>query len=244
MLALVQARMGSTRCPKKSLKKIQKYPIIELVLKRLKRSKKIKEIILVTSKNKKDLILKKFVEKIGFKVFLGSENDLVSRYLGAFKMYGKKDTFFFKVSADNPFLDWREVDKLIIHGKKHNADFCSYKNSTFAERNNDFAGELIKYKALEKLSKLTKNRFDREHVYPFFFKNKKIFNVKRLEVSKRLKTSIKFDLDYPKDLKFFQNIGKKIQKDVINVEAKNIIKLGKKIIYLNDKSKTKKNKKN
>ena len=62
--------------------------------------------------------------------------------------------------------------------------------------------------------------------------------MKRLEVSKRLKTSIKFDLDYPKDLKFFQNIGKKIQKDVINVEAKNIIKLGKKIIYLNDKSKT------
>ena len=78
----------------------------------------------------------------------------------------------------------------------------------------------------------------------FFLKNKKIFNVKRLEVSKRLKTSIKFDLDYPKDFKFFQNIGKKIQKDVINVEAKNIIKLGKKIIYLNDKSKTKKNKKN
>ena len=79
---------------------------------------------------------------------------------------------------------------------------------------------------------------------PFFFKNKKIFNVKRLEVSKRLKTLIKFDLDYPKDLKFFQNIGQKIQKDVISVEAKNIIKSGKKIIYLNDKSKTKTNKKN
>ena len=46
----------------------------------------------------------------------------------------------------------------------------------------------------------------------FFFNNKKKFKVIRLEVSKNLKTKIKFDLDYKEDLKFFKRIVKKLKK--------------------------------
>ena len=237
--------MGSRRCPGKSMAKIQNLPVIEIVMKRLKMTKNISKIVLVTSNLKRDLKLKKYVKKLGFDYFCGSENNLVKRFLDAQKKFcNKKDQYFFRVTADNVFIDWNECNRIISSGLRKKVDFCSFINKTYSDRNNDFSGELINIRALKKLNTLTQNKFDLEHVYPFFFKNKKIFNVKRLEVSKRLKTSIKFDLDYPKDLKFFQNIGKKIQKDVINVEAKNIIKLGKKIIYLNDKSKTKKNKKN
>lgn len=213
ILALVQARMGSTRCPGKSLKKIQNYRVVELVLKRLSRSKKIKDIVLITSKKKQDLALGKFVKKIGFKVFYGSENDLVSRFINSFDIFSeKKDKFFLRVAADNPFLCWKEIDRLIKYGQKNRADFCSYINHTYPDRNNDFAGEFIAIKALKKVKILTNNSFDREHVYPFFFNNKKKFKVIRLEVSKNLKTKIKFDLDYKEDLKFFKSIGKKLKK--------------------------------
>ena len=76
---------------------------------------------------------------------------------------------------------------------------------------------------------ISKNKFDREHVYPFFLNNNKTFKVKRVEVSKSLKTLIKFDLDYKEDLKFFRKIGKKTNKKIINLSSKDIIKIGKKI---------------
>jgi spore coat polysaccharide biosynthesis protein SpsF (cytidylyltransferase family) len=57
ILALVQARMGSVRCPGKSLVKIQNYKVVELVLKRLLKSQKVRDIVLITSKKKKMLDL-------------------------------------------------------------------------------------------------------------------------------------------------------------------------------------------
>lgn len=230
ILALVQARMGSTRCPGKSLAKIQNYKVVELVLKRLLKSQKVRDIVLITSKKKEDVRLANFVNKIGFKTFLGSEKDLVSRFIKSFDNFSNKnDKFFLRVAADNPFLCWKEVDRLIVQGLKCKADFCSYINHTFPDRNNDFAGEFININALKRLSKLTKNKFDREHVYPFFLNNNKTFKVKRVEVSKSLKTLIKFDLDYKEDLKFFRKIGKKTNKKIINLSSKDIIKIGKKI---------------
>tara|TARA_Y100000741_G_scaffold138675_2_gene104543 strand:+ start:1851 stop:2564 length:714 start_codon:yes stop_codon:yes gene_type:complete len=230
LLTLVQARMGSKRCPGKSLSKIQNARVIEYVLNRLSRCKNIREIILVTSNKKKDKKLGNFVERKGFKVFYGSENDLISRYIGALDSHSeKKDKYFFKVAADNPFICWNEVDKLIKVGIESKAYFCSYINNDFAERNNDFAGELISINGLRKVNKSTNNKYDREHVYPYYFRNSKKFRVKRIEVSNRLKTSIKFDLDYKEDLKFFRKIGRSTKKKLINLKSVEIIKLGKKI---------------
>ena len=230
LLALVQARMGSKRCPGKSLSKIQNYTVVELVLKRLRKSKQIREIILVTSNKQKDKKLGNYVKMKGFNVFYGSENDLISRYIKALDLYSdKKDKYFFKVAADNPFICWNEVDRLIKKGKKLNTYFCSYINTDYPDRNNDFAGELISVSGLRKVDKATKNHFDREHVYPYFFKNSKKLKVQRIEVSKKLKTPIKFDLDYKEDLKFFRKIGRSTKKKIINLPSVEIIKLGNKI---------------
>ena len=230
LLALVQARMGSKRCPGKSLSKIQNYTVVELVLRRLRKSKQIREIILVTSNKQKDKKLGNYVRKKGFKVFYGSENDLISRYIKALDLYSdKKDKYFFKVAADNPFICWNEVDRLIKKGKKLNTYFCSYINTDYPDRNNDFAGELISVSGLRKVNLATKNNFDREHVYPYFFRNSKKLKVKRIEVSKKLKTPIKFDLDYKEDLKFFRKIGRLTKKKIINLPSVEIIKLGNKI---------------
>lgn len=227
--ALVQARMGSKRCPGKCMAMIQGKPSIEIVLNRLKRAKQISEIILITSNLKRDKILKDFAKKNNYKFFCGSENDLIKRFLGAQKKFCQNDKYFLRVTSDNIFIDWKEVDRIIKYSIKNEVDFCSHVNSYKPERNNDFSGEVINIKALKKVDKLTKNPHDREHVYPFFFNNKKIFKLKRLEVSNNLKSPIKFDLDYKKDLKFFQFIGKKIDKSLLNFPTDKIIKFSEKI---------------
>jgi spore coat polysaccharide biosynthesis protein SpsF len=230
IIAFVQARMGSKRCPGKSMAKIQNLPVIEIVMKRLKMAKNISKIVLVTSNLKRDLKLKKYVKKLGFDCFCGSETNLVKRFLDAQKKFcNKKDQYFFRVTADNVFIDWNECDRIISSGLRKNVDFCSFINKNYSERNNDFSGELINISALKKLNTLTQNKFDLEHVYPFFFRNKKQFIVKRIEVKKKLKTKIKFDLDYKKDLVFFKKIGSKLNTDIITTNVDKIIKIGKEI---------------
>ena len=227
--------MGSKRCPGKSMAKIQNKPVIEIVMKRLQKSKKISKVVLVTSNLEKDKELKNYANDLGFDYYCGSESNLIKRFIGAHKKFcKKKDKYFFRVTADNIFIDWQECDRIISIALRNNVDFCSFINTTFVERNNDFSGELIKIEALKKVNNLTKDKFDLEHVYPYFFRNNQKFNVKRLEVKKNLKTKIKFDLDYKKDLIFFKRIGLKLKTDVVETNIDKIIKIGKQL-YNNDK---------
>ena len=80
ILAIVQARMGSTRLPGKVLKEVCGKSLIEILLNRLSRSKKIDKTILATSENAHNDYLAEIVANLGFEVFRGSEDDVLDRY--------------------------------------------------------------------------------------------------------------------------------------------------------------------
>ena len=83
VVAIVQARMGSTRLPNKVVKKIGGVPMIELLLSRLSRAKEIDQIVVATSLDVKNQSLAEHVEKLGYLCVRGSENDVLLRYLDA-----------------------------------------------------------------------------------------------------------------------------------------------------------------
>ena len=80
IVAIVQARMGSTRLPGKVLKKIVGIPAIEILLARLSRSELIHEICVATSHNVENDQLCNAIEKIGYRVIRGSETDVLARF--------------------------------------------------------------------------------------------------------------------------------------------------------------------
>ena len=80
VVALVQARTGSVRLPQKVLKPILNKPMIELLLSRLSRSTELDEIVVATSKEKRDDKLESTVESLGFKCTRGSEKDVLDRF--------------------------------------------------------------------------------------------------------------------------------------------------------------------
>ena len=80
VLAIVQARVGSTRLPGKVMKEVNGKSLIEILLHRLSKSKKIDKIVLATGDIKENDILSERVEKLGFDVFRGSEDDVLKRY--------------------------------------------------------------------------------------------------------------------------------------------------------------------
>ena len=80
-VAIIQARLTSSRFPFKIIQKIGNYSLIQLINERLKLSKYLDEIIFSIPDNKKNKILKKYLIKNKLKYFKGSENNVVSRYL-------------------------------------------------------------------------------------------------------------------------------------------------------------------
>ena len=80
-IAIIQARMGSNRLPRKMTKKLGKYRIIEWVIKRLKKSKKIDYIVLATTKKKNDNILITFAKKYNIEYFRGSEINVLIDFI-------------------------------------------------------------------------------------------------------------------------------------------------------------------
>ena len=86
IVALVQARMGSTRLPGKVLKFIIGKPMIELLLTRLSQSSELDEIVVVSSEESQNDQLQYVVESLGYQCIRGSEKDVLKRFYKAAKL--------------------------------------------------------------------------------------------------------------------------------------------------------------
>jgi glutamate-1-semialdehyde 2,1-aminomutase len=170
IIAIVQARMGSTRFPKKVMRKIQDYPMIELLFRRLSQSKRIDQIILATSNHDKNQSLLSLVQKLGFSVYKGSENDVLDRYYQAAKSY--QADIVIRITGDCPLIDSKLVDDLIDEFMKKGVDYLSNTiNPTYPD---GLDTEVFTFAALEKAALEADKPFDREHVTPYLKESKEL----------------------------------------------------------------------
>ena len=226
VLAIVQARMDSSRLPGKSFELISGYPVFEICLRRLEQARLVSEIILATTETSKDDILERHAKHIGYKVFRGSENDLVARFYEASKDSGYK--YILRVTADNVFLDWDSIDRQIRAGIENSFDFVTWTNPTYPERNNDFAGEFISFSGLDRVHRNAVEPFEREHVYPHFLNNPEDFKVHYLDIPEELRISLKLDLDEFVDLVTIRTVAE-ASKGVLFTPAWELVKIARRI---------------
>ena len=167
VLAIVQARMGSTRLPGKVLKKINGKPLIEILLHRLSSSKKIDKIILATSKDQMNDSLTDTVKKLDFEVFRGSEDDVLKRYYEAAKFF--KPQVVVRITGDCPIIDPQLVDNIIRQYYEHDVDYTS--NTDPPTYPDGLDTEVFSFTALETAHKQATRPYEREHVTPFIRTN-------------------------------------------------------------------------
>lgn len=227
VVAIVQARMGSKRRPGKSFELVGGLPVVEVVLRRLAKSKRIDHVVLATSTEPRDAVLAEHAKKIGFSTFRGPENDLVARFHDAATEH--QATHIVRICADNVFLDWTEIDRLVDYGLTKKKEFVGFKNSAYPNRLNDFAGEFMTYSALQRTFREAVEPHDREHVFPYFYNNPDKFRLGYVEVAEGLRTPVKLDLDYPEDLALLQEIGRRIP-DVISVTGPEVVRVANQIV--------------
>ena len=120
---VIQARMGSTRLPGKSMMDLAGAPLIGRLLERVKRCKRVDQIILATTLKEEDDILEKVGKDYGLTVFRGSENDLVDRYHAAASRFNA--TEIVRIPGDNPAPEPAEIDDVINYHIEGEYDFSS-----------------------------------------------------------------------------------------------------------------------
>jgi glutamate-1-semialdehyde 2,1-aminomutase len=167
VVALVQARMGSTRLPNKVMKPINGIPMIGLLLKRLARSQELDQIIVATSMNFNNIPLVEYVRKLGFKCEQGSEEDVLDRYVQVAKKYHADVVV--RITGDCPLVDSDLVDHIIRQFKAKDIDYlCNNYPPTYPD---GLDIEVFSYKALIQARDESSDPFDREHVTPYFRKS-------------------------------------------------------------------------
>lgn len=166
IVAIVQARMGSTRLPNKVMKPINSVPMIELLLNRLEKSKEVDQIIVATSLDERNLPLVAHVKSLGYCCEQGSENDVLDRYLRAARAH--QADVVVRITGDCPLVDHELVDEVIRRFKAANVDYFSNTNPPTYPDGLDI--EVCTFAALEKAAEQTTDPFDREHVTPYLRK--------------------------------------------------------------------------
>ena len=163
VVAVVQARMGSTRLPNKVMKLIVGRPLIEILLTRLSKSKKIDQIVLATSIDERNQPLIDHVSKLGYQVVVGSESDVLGRYLLAARQTNAD--VIVRITGDCPLIDPHLVDEVIRVFSQSGVDYCS--NTSPPTYPDGLDVEIFSADALECAAAETSDPFDREHVTPY-----------------------------------------------------------------------------
>jgi spore coat polysaccharide biosynthesis protein SpsF (cytidylyltransferase family) len=206
--AIIQARMGSTRLPGKTMMKISGKPLLFHVIERAKRSKLIEKIIVATTDGKEDDAIEKKSVEYGASVFRGSRDDVLDRYYQAARKY--KADVIVRITADDPLKDPEVVDKAIKSFLSGKYDYVNnFSEPTYPE---GLDVEVFSFSALEKAWKEAAKPSEREHVTPYIWGNPRNFRLHCVKNGKDL-SGMRWTIDYPKDLSFARTVYKYLYRE-------------------------------
>lgn len=123
ILATLQARTGSSRLPGKVLRTIVGKPMLELQIERIRQSRLIDEIAVATTTQPADDAIEALAKRVGVSCYRGSENDVLSRVVGAIRKFGGEVHLEFQ--GDSPLPDPMLIDSILGYYLKH-ADRYDY----------------------------------------------------------------------------------------------------------------------
>jgi len=201
LIAIIQARVSSTRLPRKVLKEVEGKTILEHVINRVKAAKNLDDIVVAATVKKEDLEIVKLCANLGISVFCGSEDDVLDRYYQAARLF--KADHIVRITSDCPLIDFKIIDDVTDLYFKEKVDYVS---NTIPETFPDGEDvEVFSFKALKIAWKKAKMSSEREHVTPYIRKNSNIFKITNLK-SKFNLTNKRWTLDEPEDFEFIKII--------------------------------------
>jgi spore coat polysaccharide biosynthesis protein SpsF len=197
IVAIIQARMGSTRLPGKVLKEVQGVPLLGIMMSRVERSEMLNEIVIATSSLPIDDQIEEFCQEKGYECFRGSENDVLSRYFHCATQYHAD--VIVRLTGDCPLIDPEIIDNVIHFYTEQDVDYASNtvppQTGTFPDGSDV---EVFSMKALTKAHNKAKDLKDLEHVTFIFWKSDNGFSTAQYHNDANW-SDYRITVDYPED---------------------------------------------
>jgi glutamate-1-semialdehyde aminotransferase/spore coat polysaccharide biosynthesis protein SpsF (cytidylyltransferase family) len=167
IIAVTQARYGSSRLPGKVLEKLNGKTLLQVHLERVLQSKKISKLVVATTVEAEAKAIEQEARQLNITAYRGSVNDVLDRFYQAIK--NEKPDYVVRVTSDCPLIDASVVDAVIDKCVSGNYDYCSNTlKPTFPD---GMDVEIMKFDALEKAWKEAQLPSEREHVTPYIRNN-------------------------------------------------------------------------
>jgi spore coat polysaccharide biosynthesis protein SpsF (cytidylyltransferase family) len=207
IVAIVQARTGSTRLPGKVLMDICGESMVERVLKAASSAERVDSAVAAIPDTVEDDDLAEKITSLGFPVFRGSACDVLDRYWqAALKSGMKSGDHIVRITADCPLMDPRLIDRVIQSHIEIGADYSSnVRPPTFPD---GLDIEVFTFDALESAAKSARRPSEREHVTPAIFDSAVIsYNLTHFEDLSDIRMTVDHedDLDFVRE--FVRNFG-------------------------------------
>ena len=210
---IIQARMGSSRLPKKVLSLVyDDKTILDCVINQLSHSKLIEKHVVATTNQSLDDSIETLLEKKSITCFRGNENDVLDRYYQCAKKHHFE--IIVRIPADKPIIDPFFVDKVIKKFLETDVDYISTFNPPTFPRGSEV--EIFNFTSLENAWKNANLLSEREHVTPYLYNSKK-FKIMNYSNNKN-QSNIRYVVDRPEDLMLVKEIFSKIHNRPILME--------------------------
>ena len=223
IIAIVQARMGSSRLPKKSLMDIEGKTALEFMIDRVRKSDLIDDIVIATTVNQEDDVIADLCINNQINCYRGSENDVLDRFYQSAKKY--EATIVVRLTSDCPLIDPDLIDETINLFITKKVDYAS--NAVPPEKKKYPDGrdvEVFSFDALKKSWIETTDLKDREHVTFYMWDKRDNFNTIMLDNDHDW-GKYRITVDYKEDLELVRKIVKRLNENNLDGSTKEIIEI-------------------
>ncbi len=207
-IAVIQARMSSTRLPGKVLKIAAGRTLLERMVERVQQAGLVNATWVATTVDPSDDELCHFCQEKGIAVYRGSLQDVLDRYYQLAKREGADAVV--RLTGDCPLVDPALIDEVITAFQRENADFACNRLPPPFKRTYPIGLdiEVCTFEALEKAWREAKEKHEREHVLPYLYEVPGRFKVYQLNYKEDL-GALRWTVDTPQDMELIRAIFEK-----------------------------------
>ncbi len=201
-IAIIQARMGSTRLPGKILHDLAGDPVLVRCVERTRRAATLDEVIVATTEEPADDAVVALCRARGYSCTRGSQDDVLDRYYHA--AHHHHADVVVRITSDCPLIEPGIIDRAV---RAFRANPCDYASNTLPPRNypRGLDVEVFRFDALARAWREDQNPAWREHVTPYIYRHPELFKLQA--VSNDVDYShMRWTVDTPEDLAFVRKI--------------------------------------
>jgi spore coat polysaccharide biosynthesis protein SpsF len=219
-LAILQARVSSTRLPGKVLAPILGEPMIARQVERIRRASRIDDLVIATSSDPSDDPLAAWAEAEGITAYRGSLDDVLGRFVGVIAAHAPD--WVVRLTADCPLASPSVIDAVIDYFIESDVDYCS--NTLTPTFPDGLDVEVVRARVLTEIAEISTDPAEREHVTLGVYRRPKRFTLANFAGDTDF-SSLRWTVDTAADLAFVRRVYEALYETTPSFDTGDILDL-------------------